>query len=220
MLRAKASLAQRHEQEIFGAIITRAFMTKKYGRTIRQLFYLLVFISGLSLLPCGAYAQKVRALTEDNVTAFINQTTSVTSGQENGMSIDEIKEYLDKHLEKKSRFRSTIRYNVPGYPSQQASLSLQKQEFIDNVEKGSQTLQNYDTTVEIKNIQISRDKSKATVQTASMEKGTMPVPGENGGTDMVPVEGSSTCNQVIMLNNGVIQMYSAQCVTDISFLPY
>jgi DNA-binding transcriptional MerR regulator len=195
-------------------------MTKKYDRTIRQLFYLFIFVSGLSLLPSGAHAQKVRALSEQNVTDFINQTTDITSGRQTGMSMDEIKQYLDKHLEKKSRFRSTIRYNVPGYPSQQGAISLQKEDFIDSVEKGAKTMQNYDTTVEIKSIQISRDKTKATVQTVSTEKGTMPMPAENGQTEDVPMEGSSTCNQVIMLSDGVIQMYSAQCVTDISFLPY
>ena len=119
---------------------------------------------------------------------------------------------------KKGYFKSAIKYNVPGFPSQENSMSLDKDQFIDSVLSGQQALQDYESSIDIQSIKISRDKTKATVQTRSTENGVMPIPSESGSAEMIPVRGDSSCDQILMLEKKIIQMYSANCTTEITFI--
>jgi hypothetical protein len=48
----------------------------------------------------------------------------------------------------------------------------------------------------------------------------MAVPTDTGGSEALPMEGVSECMQILSLNKGIIQMYSANCVTNIQFMEY
>ncbi len=169
------------------------------------------------LTPTLAVAGKLNKLSESDIKSFIVETTKITSGQAIYRSNDEIRNYLDRHLHKKGFFKSKIRYIVPGFPSQENTLSLDKEQFIESILSGQQALENYYSEVDVKKVRISKDKTKATVVTKSKESGVMPVPGEGGKAEKIPVEGKSTCDQILKLEDGVIQMYSATCETDINF---
>lgn len=178
----------------------------------------LLCAGALLLATSPAFAQDVvDSLTEDNVRSFIETTTAVMSGDRQ-MSEDELLEYLQNHLDERGIFKSLIRYNVPGFPSQETTMSLDRQQYIDNVTAGQKSLENYTTQVTVGAIRISQDGRKAVVQTSSHEQGTMPVEQEKGKQEMVPVEGSSTCTQTLVLGSeNHIRMYSADCKTDITF---
>lgn len=185
--------------------------------TRSKTLFLLSFVFVLFCASAKGFAsEKHSTLTEDNVTAFIEETTKLTSGHNLNKSSEEIIAYLDRHLDKNARFKSTMTYNVPGFPPQQNAISLDKDEFIDYVQEGANSLEDYDNEINVDKVRISKDGTRATVQTSSFETGSMSVNGRDGGQE-VPVEGVSNCLQILKLHRGVIQMYSANCSTEIQF---
>ena len=184
-----------------------------------------ILLAGLGLLAFGsqvasAWADGIGKLTQNNVKAFIENTTDITTTNSRQLSAKKIQRYLDKHLDKDARFKSLMKYNIPGMPPQEASLSLDKEQFMEYVIKGAETVQDYDTLVEIKDIKIASEGKKAFVKTQNTEYATMPVPTEMGSAQDVPMEGVSECTQILLLKKGAIKMYNANCVTDIHFLEY
>ncbi len=165
----------------------------------------------------SAHAQSVGQLTEDNVREFIEKTTSITAGRESDMSQKQIEIYLDVHIHDDARFKSTMRYAIPGFDVQEKTMSVDKNDFIKSIHAATDTVSDYENIIEITDIQISKDGRKATVQTRMYESGKMPV-ADDIEKEEVPIEGMSTCTQVIMLDKkNMIQMYNANCVTDIHF---
>ncbi len=191
-----------------------------------RIFKNLIMMAGLGVLALFAHssaclaAGSIKELSKKNVTAFIEDTTDITTRNSQELSVEKIQSYLDKHLDKKARFKSVMKYNMPGMPQQEASLSLDKEEFMKSVVQGAETVDAYETLIEIKNIKIASDGKKAFVKTQNTEYATMPVPSETGEVQDVPMEGVSDCTQILLLKRGVIKMYDANCVTTINFLEY
>ena len=169
--------------------------------------------------PIQAQAQhRADTLNEDNITEFLQDISDQTSGNGLESSPDSIKTFLQRHLHKNARFKSKMEYNIPGQPTQQKSMSLDKQQFINNTGAGSNALDGYESEVEIVDIRLSGDKTKATVKTNGFESGYIEVDDGNGYMAEVPMNGISSCTQIIMLNdNHVIQLYHANCETTINF---
>ncbi len=188
-------------------------------RANRVLFLLLFSVSALGFSGARADSSEIEELTKKNVINFIERTTVITSGEDDEMSLEDISAYLSKHIHKKARFVSTMRFTMPGMPPQDTKISLKKKDYIESIEKGDQALDDYESEVEIKSVKISRDKKQATVQTVARETGEIPTKLDTGETQYVPVEGSSECTQILSLKKGDIQMYSANCLTTIDFLP-
>ena len=178
----------------------------------------LIYIMGLLITfgATAAHAQNFTRLTDSNIEDFIRKTTEMTSGTHLTLNAEEIQDYLEKHLHDKARFKSTVRYNIPGFPASSNALSFNKEEFMENVAEGANSISDYENEIEILDIKISSDKTKATVKTRGLETGTMPV-ANNGKTQFVPINGESSCAQILTLNDGYIQMYNANCTTIITF---
>lgn len=181
----------------------------------------------LGFCVCMAFAPyahakrgKIETLTETSIRSFIEKTSHMTTASSDAVPVEEIKKYLEKHIEKNARFKTIMQFNMPGLPPQEQKISMGKDDFIENVEKGGSSVEDYEHLIEIENVKISSDGQKAFVKTLSTEMVTMPVPTETGGTEFVPVEGESQCTQILSLNDGVIQMYSASCTTTMNFLDY
>ncbi len=161
------------------------------------------------------------ALTEDQVREFIEETTAITSGNAHGYSTKKILAYLDKHIDKRARFKSIIEYSVPGFPPQETEMSLDKKEFIKNIEEGIEALDDYSSEVEIESINIAPEGQQAIAITISDEKGIMnATDGDNNAKAMnIPLEGTTKCTQTISRDqkNGTIQMFNAICKTSVRF---
>ncbi len=196
----------------WGIFTVNGFM----GLNTRTNLAFLVLFSAVCLLAGVAHAQ----LTEANITEFVHETTEITSGKSVDLSPEEIQDYLEKHLHKNARFKSTMKYNIPGYPAQEADIKLKKAEFIESIAKGTNSVDSYENEITIENIRISKDKTRATLKTKSFETGSMPIATEGGAEEYVPIEGASSCDQILMFKKKTIQMYSAICVTEINFQPY
>jgi len=169
-----------------------------------------------------AYAQvkmkRFKKLTEDNVTAFIEETTAMTSVQNVSKEDAKVRAYLDRHINAKARFKSSIIYNMPGLPQQEKTLSLKKSEYINQVKQGAGSIEHYHSEIEIGDIQISKNKKTASVDTVSTETGIMQIPLPDGTIEDVPIKGSSECFQVLKIGKkGYIEMYSANCKTVMEF---
>jgi hypothetical protein len=167
----------------------------------------------LLALAVPAVAQTISTLTEENVKTFISRTSDVTNGKAADLAGDDIKTYLETHLHPSARFKSTMTYESPGFPSKEAELVLDKGEFMDSVSAGAQAVEKYSNTITVKEVKIASSGKSATVKTDSTEEGLMSVEGQP-----VPIIGQSSCDQIIMLSDeGVIQMYNANCKTVITF---
>lgn len=161
---------------------------------------------------------KVKELDETIIRAFIQKTSEITSGRNLSMSQSDIQDFLDRHLHEKARFRSVIQFQIPGFPPQSNAMALDKSQFMSKIADGAQKLEDYYNEVQVIDIQISSDKRKATVQTIGQETGVMSIPAQDGSIQKMPVEGRSSCHQIITISRrDVVQMYNANCETQITF---
>ena len=189
----------------------------------RHLFYILSGFMTLATFTNAADAlargKKLSALNKANVTAFIEDTSVMTSNQNIDRDDAEINTYLTRHIDNKARFKTSITFAVPGMPPQTKALSLNKADYIQQVNKGAESVDHYHTEITVNSVKISKNKKKASVTTTSTESGVMQMPNEGGGVKEVPIEGKSKCFQVLKLGkSGYIQMYSANCKTTMRFL--
>ena len=174
--------------------------------------------SGTGLAQTGDF---VTHLTEDNIALFLEETKAVSLGKRDDMLPEDIGTYLDRHLAPKGSFHSKTKFEIPGYPEQETEMKLDRDEYISQVLEGQNLIADYETTIEIKKIKIENGGRSATVTTVSTDHGKMPWPDGQGEEKMVPIKGSSECEQrlIVSLKN-YIQMADASCKTVISFLPF
>ena len=124
----------------------------------------------LGMLLCMVFTSpafakgKVETLTKANVKNFIERTSHMTTSGTASVPLKKIKKYLDKHIEDRARFKTVMQFNMPGLPPQEQKISLTKEDFISNVEKGGESIQDYEHLIEIDSIKISSDQKKAFVK--------------------------------------------------------
>lgn len=187
----------------------------------------LLLLIGFSIVLVSSFAQaqnkkkRFRRLSDDNVREFIQDTTAITSVQNVQDDAKAVNRYLDRHIDPDARFVTSISYIMPGMPEQEKSLSLSKDDYIEQVKQGAGSVEHYHSEITVDNVDISKDKETASVSTISSETGVMQVPQEDGSMQGVPIEGKSECFQVLKIGKkGYIQMYSANCKTVMEFKPY
>lgn len=179
---------------------------------------LVITLSPLNAQAKSLFSKSKKKLNDKIITSFINDTTAIATGQDSRKTNDQIREYLEKHIHEDARFKSKMIYNIPGFPSQENSMSVTKEEYIENTLRGASTLNDYSTDITIESIDLSKDKTKATVRTIGMEDGVMPIKDETGNMQDLPIEGVSACMQILrMSKDNVLQMYHADCDTRITF---
>lgn len=178
-----------------------------------KITHLCLFLWGMFLI-CPVLAQEtVTQLTDENVRAFIASTTDITNKKAQNLGGDEAKAYFEAHLHPSAHFQSKLTYEIPGYPDKEAEIALDKSEFIDSMAGGSEAVEKYSSKVDVKEVKIATNGKSATVSTESNEEGLMDVEGQQ-----VPIVGRSKCAQILMLSEeGIIQMFNANCKTEIAF---
>ena len=156
------------------------------------------------------------SLTKTNISDFV---MDITDRANNSATYDEdnIQSFFSNHLHPKSFFKSKMKYVIPGFPTQENSLFFDKQQYINSLIEAKDTISDFEADLVIKSIKIAGNKKKATIETVTHENAIMQVP-QDGRTEYVPVTGRSTCTQVLTLSpNNFIQLYSAQCNTEMNF---
>lgn len=174
------------------------------------------------MLASHTMSAQAKTLSEQSIKSFIEKTTRLTSGSiDNDATPDDVIDYLDKHIEDEARFKTLMRFDIPGHPPQESAMKMDKGEFIEKIKNGTRDIDDYESSIEILNINMSRDKRTATVQTRNDETAMVPIQNGEGGVETIPMDGTSLCTQIIrMSKRDVIQMYNASCVTDIMFTSF
>ena len=167
----------------------------------------------------NSHAQStVKKLTQQNVRSFIEHTSKIMKPTGGGTEILKAQNYLKKHLNDSVRFTSTITYHIPGMPSQDIAMKFDKKDFIKTLSQGAEAIEGYNQRVEILDIKISWGSKQAVIKSKNYETGFMAIPDGRNNNELVPIEGVSTCAQIVELNKkGVIQLHNAVCKTDIHF---
>ncbi len=170
------------------------------------------------LAKTDAAAVSVSALTKDNVQQFITETVAVSGGQREDMDDYGITTYFMSHIADHGQFISTIEYDMPDMPSSARTLEMDKMNFISHVLQGKEAMNRHETAVQIEYIEIAANGKSAMVTSTNYERGVMPVQDAMGEARMIPVTGTSYCEQEIVLSQkNIIQMAKADCSTNIDF---
>ena len=182
---------------------------------------IIIAVSAAQRTVAQSVSEKLKKLTAENVSEFIEDVSILTSNQNLDRDDAKIAEYLDRHISKKASFRTSITYMMPGLPDQEKVLTLKKDDYIEHIKKGADSVDHYHSEVEIGDVKISKSKKSASVTTVTTESGIMQIPGEEGEMEEVSLDGRSECFQVFRLGKkGFIEMHSANCTTIMQFLPY
>jgi len=161
---------------------------------------------------------KVNALTETNVTHFITEVAEVAGGKRQDMDQLSIMKYFMDHIADKGMFTSKIEFSLPDMSSNERTLEMDKNNFISHTIEGMKTMTQRETEVKIDYIKIAENGKSAKVNTTNYERGVMPVADEMGEAQMMPVTGTSYCEQELVLSEkNIIQMAGASCSTNINF---
>jgi len=160
---------------------------------------------------------RVSQLTDSNIRDFVYDMTDMANNAHSSSGSEGQGDFFAMHLHPNAFFKSSIIYAIPGFPQQENEITLNKEQYIENLVNSGQMMRDFSAEVSIQNIRISKDKTRATIETTTNEHATMLIPAA-GMTEYVPMNGTSKCSEILMLSdNDVIQIYSANCTTKMSF---
>ncbi len=165
----------------------------------------------------------ITALNETHITKFIEHMTDMTSGKGKSFDAYGITTYLMAHIADDSAFASTISYNIPNDSDdnsdvQEEVMDMDKMAFIQHVLESNKSMQDHESAVSIDFIEIAADKRTASAIITTHERGMMPTVTEFGEDTLIPVTGTSFCEQKFSLSDKhVLQITGASCATDMDF---
>ncbi len=154
---------------------------------------------------------RAEALSEARIKAFFDESIALMQAG-NTATDEQVEKFFDDHVARKAMFKSTIMYDIPGYPPQMRNVALNKTDYIKNILDGRRTMKDFSSSVTLKKADIKGDT--ATVKTDGTESGSAPM---EGAENLVPFEGRSSCNQIIKDDGGTVVLVSAACETIITF---
>lgn len=175
---------------------------------------LLLLVAALVTIPNLVYAETpVSKLTESNIKHFLEESTRITNQKK--LSDDKIRSFFNRHLGQGSAYTSVITYEIPGYPPQPRTLTLDKNQFIENIVTGQSMMTDYSSSTELQHHTIDKTGQTATIETMGYERGKMPFQ----GSQLVPFKGRNHCTQNLKISDEqAIQIVSASCETTIEIL--
>ena len=162
----------------------------------------------------------ITELSDSNVTHFIEKMADVASGQGEEMDSYDITSYLMDHIADNSHFNSTINYNISHNDdeNQEEVMDMSKLEFISHVLSNLKSMERHETQTSVEFVEIAADKKTASAVITTYERGMMPTVTEFGEDTLVPVRGTSFCEQKFALSDeNILQITEASCATDLDF---
>jgi len=166
----------------------------------------------------GSNLPKLEKLTEDNVSIFLDEVASIASGSKKDMDSYAITSYFMGHISDDSLFKTTMQYSIDGMEDSSRELEMGKMSYISHVLQSAKMVNNYETLTKIDYVKVYNNGKRASAITTNYERGMMPMDDGSGTQTMVPIIGTSYCEQEIILSeDNIIQMAGAVCTTDLSF---
>lgn len=172
----------------------------------------LVLLAACCLTTPTLAQEKIKTLTPETVSAFVNAMTEKT--KPGGRLKDEqVIAYLNTHLFDLGDYNSSVTFNVPHHHPQTRAIQLTKAQFISNVIAGRQSIRQHQSGVAIHDIEIADNNQEATFRTVTSERGEMPIEGQ-----YVSFTGETECIQKIALDGAIPVILSADCTSDMTFI--
>lgn len=164
----------------------------------------------------------VTALNEIYVTDFIEKMSDLVSGKDKSADAYDLAMFLKEHIAENSTFNSTITYNTGHQTDDEKNneevMDMDKNGFIEHVMETRKTMQEHESKVSVDYVEISDDKQTASAIITTYERGMMPTVTEFGEDTLVPVSGTSFCEQKFEISQEhFLQIVGASCSTDIDF---
>jgi hypothetical protein len=163
-------------------------------------------------------------LNKRNIEVFLATINDIATGKNAQMSDQDVVNFFQNHVAEDGVFESTMRYEIPGFPTQDILMILDKESYISSVVKGRYTMRDYNTEITISDLKVKRGKKWAEFTSKSEEKGKIPFPKDPKRPDdveLIHVTGTSECSQSMRISdNNFIQMVKADCNTVVSFDPF
>ncbi len=154
-------------------------------------------------------------LTEAGVSSFINEMTAISLGQKPEMDQYGVTTWFMDHIDEAGKFVSTINIARPDSTEEQKVLEMDRMNYISHVLTGLKSVQDRKANVQIEYIKIEEGGKLASVIFTNTEQGSMPVSNE-GGDFMIPVTGTSYCEQKIVLQDKKMKVSGATCTTNVN----
>lgn len=167
----------------------------------------------LCAVPTLAQAQE---LTKSTINELVKEGNTLVNQAASNKDIGDLVEFYQTHTHEDARFNSVMTYKMQGFPDQTNKAELNKEEYISSIVQGMQGMENYKSTIAIKDITISDDAKTAYFKSISREKGQGSIPYQ-GGIKMMKINGASKCTHALEVNDDVIQFKNAECETLIIF---
>ena len=161
---------------------------------------------------------KIDHLTEANVTSFVQEMSDISGGKRPEMDPYSVTSYFMDHIAPEGKFKTTLRYSIPEMEDSEREMEMDKMNFISHTLQGLQTMADRETLVKVEYVHIDDSGKSAAVTTTNYERGLMPVDDGSGEVNMMPVQGTSYCEQKIILSDKrQIQVKNATCTTELTF---
>jgi hypothetical protein len=156
-------------------------------------------------------------MTQDHVASFIHEMNEVSSGVRADMDQFNVTKYFMAHVDDQGEFVQTVKYDIPQVPAQERTMKMGKMDYISHVLKELGSPGDHRSQVDIQNIDIAADGREATVVVINHENGEIPVQDMSGSSSMVPVNGTSYCEQTLVMKDKDIVMQKANCTTSLDY---
>lgn len=151
-------------------------------------------------------------MNDSRIKSFIDETTRM-SNPDNGLTDQQINAYLQEHLSDTGVYKGTVTFNIAGYPPQTKEITLDKEGYIKNVLMGRATMQDYTSSVTVDKIKVHDWGKEADVIINTSESGKTLMQDQ-----MVPFNGTSTCNQTLTMEKDTITIATANCRTTLNLV--
>ncbi len=175
---------------------------------------MLVVILFTAFIKDADPAMQITQLTEGNVTAFVEQVSSMASAKQENTDAFDITKFFVEHINDDGQFSTTLKYRI-GDDEKEEEMALNKKDFIAHILQDQTVMSHHESRVDIDYIKITDDARRARVISTTRERGLMPIIDDFGDENTVPVIGTSYCEQTLVLSQEkkVIQMKDASCTT-------
>jgi|GEM_PF-1461439 hypothetical protein len=154
-------------------------------------------------------------LTETSVQAFVTEMDRVNLGTDPAMDSYSVTTWMMDHLDENSKFIINTNIAPANGEPREENVELGRMEYISHVLLEMKTMRDRESNVHIEYVKIDETGQTASVMYTNMEKGNIPYQNE-GEEYMMPVSGTSYCEQQLALKDKVIRVLGTTCTSNVS----
>lgn len=158
---------------------------------------------------------KPSRLSEESVSAFIQEMAEVAHGKKEGLDQYGITTWFMDHIDDNSLFTATVNIAQANGDENQQTLEMNRMNYISHILQEIKGVQERESHLNIEYVKINEDGRTASVIYTSIDKGRMPVADQGTGYT-VPVTGMSYCEQKVALRNATMKVSGGNCTTNIT----